>query len=195
VAERACASPGSPTCRSPARRAPPPRGARTACGARARWWGSGLPWPGGRRFHRRFCGFIAACASAPARMRLRSSAVRSGIAAAFLQPFPPQGAAAARARLGASVQRPRGPPSRAIHRAGQQAQRAADAPGLHHGVHQPLRADDGVDRARGDAARAADAARLVNERRFFALHGPARLVRATSTHSATRRGPRYTSPE
>src|SRR5262245_57181571 len=60
----------------------------------------------------------------------------------------------------------------AIDRAGRQAQPAADAPWLDHGVHQPLRADDGVDRTGVDAARAADAARFVDQGHRVAFHKP-----------------------
>src|SRR5439155_26738484 len=59
----------------------------------------------------------------------------------------------------------------AVDRAGSKAELAADAPGLHHRVHQPLRADDRVYRARVDAQRAADTAAFVARRGRASLHG------------------------
>ena len=52
---------------------------------------------------------------------------------------------------------------------------AADAPGFHHRVHQALRADDGVYGAGLDAAPAADAAALVDERHGLTLHALPRI--------------------
>lgn len=61
----------------------------------------------------------------------------------------------------------------AVHRAGRQAQAAADALCGNHGVHELRGADDGVDRAGFEAKRAADAGVFVYHCRLgMAMHGP-----------------------
>src|SRR5262245_33295981 len=84
--------------------------------------------------------------------------------------------ARARAVLGGLLERrapvaARGGHVDAVDRAGRQAQPAAYAPRLDHGVHEALRADDRVDRTGVDAAGAADAARFVDQGDGLALHG------------------------
>src|SRR5262245_4801472 len=60
----------------------------------------------------------------------------------------------------------------AVNGAGRRAERAADAPALHHRVHQPLRADDRVDETGLDAPGAADAAVLLDQRDCLSSHDP-----------------------
>jgi hypothetical protein len=80
----------------------------------------------------------------------------------------------------------------AIDRAGRHAKFASRAVFLDDGVHQLIGADDRVHRAGANAERAADATRFIDQRKLCAFHAcnSPRARAIARTHSAINPGPK-----